>query len=83
MTISYGLQIELPLIQEDAPKIEWEFQAVCLECEEFFGKNAVIWTLPWKKGVTENLLRYALKECKTRQKPFVRYFLKIVNNKLK
>lgn len=65
-----------------APQIDHEFQAVCLECEEFFGKSDIIWTLPYKKGVTENLIRYALKECKTRDKPLP-YFLKIIHNKKK
>jgi len=36
-----------------------------------------------RKGVTESLIRYALKECKTRNKPFVPYFIKIINNKIK
>lgn len=69
-------------LEKPKKKIDFEFQDVCLQCEEFFGKNKLIWTQPYRKGVDENLLRYALKECMTRKKPFIGYFLKIVNNKL-
>lgn len=63
------------------PKVEHEFQDICLQCEEYFGKKKVIWTLPYRKGFTNNMMRDALKECKTRNKPFLGYFIKIILNK--
>lgn len=72
---------QFPIV--NTPKIEYEFQAVCLECEDFFGKNPLIWMQPHRKGVTENMMRYALKECITRDKKIVGYFVKILSNKIK
>ncbi len=68
---------------ETLPKVEHEFQEICLELEEYFGKKKIIWSLPYRKGYTNHLMRYALKECKTRDKPFINYFIVIINNKIK
>ena len=66
---------------KELPKVEHEYQAICLELEEYFGKKKLIWSLPHRKGFTNPLMRYALKECKTRNKPFLNYFITIINNK--
>jgi hypothetical protein len=66
---------------QDQPKVEHEFQDICLQLEEYFGKKKVIWSLPYRKGFTNNTMRDALKECKTRNKPFLAYFIKIILNK--
>lgn len=74
----------LPLVnKKKVPKINHEFQALGIECEEYFGKSPRIWQQFYRVGVTENLIRYALKECKTRNKPFVGYFIKIISNQIK
>lgn len=74
----------LPLISgKKVPKVEYEFQDICLQYQEYFGNNTTIWTLPYKKGCTESLMRYALKESKQRDKPFLNYAIKIINNQLK
>ena len=82
---TFGLSFNhLPIVnKKKVPKVEYEYQALGVECEEYFGKDERIWMQFSRKGVTENLIRYALKECKTRNKPFVPYFLKIINNKIK
>ena len=69
--------------QDKTPVIEYEYQAICLDCEEYLGKSKRIWAIAHKSGVTNHLMRYALKECITRKKPFVNYFLTIINNKIK
>ena len=73
----------LPLIsKEKVPEIKWEYQSICLDCEKFFGKDKKIWIQPHRVGVTENLMRYSLKECITRKKPFINYFISIINNQI-
>lgn len=42
-------------------KINFEFQQLCLENEKLFGR--AIWTLPFQKGVTDEVLREAVKIC--------------------
>ena len=75
----------LPIVNKEVKtkNISFEFQEICLQLEEYFGKEKIIWILPHQVGVTNNLLRYALKECKQRDKPFIKYFLKIITNQLK
>lgn len=81
--ISHSLFEHLPIIsKKEAPKVEWEFQQVCIECEEYFGKNPLIWTLPYKKNCTENIIRDSLKICKNAGKDF-KYMLGIIRNKTK
>lgn len=67
---------------EQKKRIDYEFQSICLECEEYFGKNNVIWTLPYKSKCTENIIRDSLKICKLKNKDF-KYFLGIIRNKIK
>lgn len=66
---------------KDLPKVDYEYQAICLELEEYFGKKKLIWSLPYRKGFTNHMMRYALKECQSRGKPFLGYFIKIITNK--
>ncbi len=40
-------------------KIDFEFQELCLELEPIYGK--VIWSLPYKAGMTEYKIRQAAK----------------------
>ena len=65
-----------------APKIEYEHQVICLDLEECFGKehSKLIWSLPWRKNVTENILRDSFKICKQQGKD-IKYFLGIIRNK--
>ena len=78
----FGLSFDhLPIVSKvKAPVIEYEFQEICLECEAYFGKSNRIWSIPHRVGVTNPLMRHALKECKTRNKPFLNYFIKIITN---
>ena len=72
-------RLELP-----KKKIDWEYQALCLDIEEFFGKehSSVIWSLPWKVKHTEKILRDSLKICHSNKKDF-KYFMGIIRNKTK
>lgn len=79
---TFGINFEKKFELGNSP-IKYEYQAVVTECEEYFGKNKVLWTLPFKKNCTEQLLRYALKETKKKEIKDIRYFLKIVSNKSK
>lgn len=67
---------------ETLPKVEHEFQEICLELEEYFGKKKIIWSLPYRKGYTNHLMRYALKETRIRGIKNLGYFIKIINNKI-
>jgi len=76
--------------RKKTPKIDYEYQALGLEMQEFFPrfvKNTKgedvdqwkrIWTLFWKVGYTERKIRYAFKECVTRGKPSVSYLEAII-----
>lgn len=67
----------------DLPKVDYEYQAICLEMEEQFGRSKLLWTLPHRVGYTNQLMRYALKECKTRKVDNLHYFIAIIKNKIK
>ena len=62
-------------------KIEYSFQELGIELESYF-KNKRIWSMFHKVGYSENVMRYALKECQRRQIANVNYFEKIIKNKL-
>jgi len=68
---------------EVAPKVEYEYQDICLQMEEYFGKKKLIWALPHRVGYTNQLMRYALKECTTRKVNNLNYFIAIIKNKIK
>lgn len=63
-------------------KIDHSFQELGIELEEYFGKSSRIWAMFYKKGYTEHLMRYAMKECKQREIKNLNYFEKIIKNKL-
>lgn len=69
--------------KEKTPVVEYEYQDICLQMEEFFGKKKLIWALPHRIGYTNHLMRYALKECITRKKNNLNYFIAIIENKIK
>ena len=69
--------------QEKTPKVEYEYQDLCLQLEEYFGKKKLIWALPHRVGYTNQLMRYSLKECQTRNIKNLNYFIAIINNKIK
>ena len=66
--------------QKIKSKHAFEFQEVCSEMEEYFGKKHknIIWTLPYRIGFTENKLRNALEVCKRKRKNSVLYLIGIV-----
>ena len=59
-----------------------EYQEICVEAVEYFGKphSSLLWSLPWRKGVSDQKLRHALEECKKRKIKNIRYLLGILNN---
>ena len=65
-------------------KIDHEFQSLGLELQEWFPKKdwKVIWTIFYRKGFTESLIRDAFLECKKRKVKGIGYLIAIVNNKL-
>lgn len=67
---------------EENPKIKFEFQEVCLEIEKEFGKEnkGRIWSLPYQIGITEDKMRRALKEFKSRR---FNYFVWILTKVIK
>lgn len=69
---------------EEKPKhkIEYSYQELGIELEEYF-KSKRVWGMFHKVGYTEPLMRYAFKECKTRNINNVNYFEAIIKNKLK
>lgn len=73
----------LPIVSgKKVPKVEYEYQSIILECEEYFGKHKVLWTLPYKVKCTESIIRDSLKICKQNKKD-LKYFLGIIRNKTK
>lgn len=80
LTISFN---HLPVLsQEKKPKIDYEFQALGLEMQEFFLEKEWprIWMLFCNKGVTEQKVRHAFKECVRRDKKSVSYLVAIIKN---
>ena len=65
-------------------KIDYEYQSIALEMQEWFPKKdwKVIWTIFYRKGFTESLIRDAFIECKKRKVKGIGYLIAIVNNKL-
>lgn len=65
-------------------KIDYEFQQLGLELQEWFPKKdwPRIWTMFYKKGFNERLIRDAFLECKKRKVKGIGYLIAIVNNKL-
>lgn len=65
-------------------KIDYEFQQLGLEMQEWFPKKdwKRMWTIFYRKGFTESLIRDAFLECKKRKVKGIGYLIAIVNNKL-
>ena len=67
--------------QQPKHKIDYSYQELGIEIEDYF-KTKRGWALFHKVGHTEALMRYALKECKTRGISNINYFITIINNVL-
>lgn len=65
-------------IEKPKRKIDFEFQALCLELENFFGKNKRIWSLPYQVWFNEKKGWDALKIAKQRGINNLNYFIGIV-----
>lgn len=63
--------------QNKGPKIEFEFQELCLEMEKIYGK--LVWTLPYKRGFTEKRIRKAHEICKNKGKEGFPYLMGVLN----
>lgn len=63
-------------------RIEYSYQELGIEIENYFGKSSRIWAMFHKKGYTEHLMRFALKECTNRSIKNLNYFEAIIRNKL-
>lgn len=65
-------------------KIDYEFQQLGLEMQEWFPKKdwKTIWIIFHRKGFTESLIRDAFLECKKRKVKGIGYLIAIVKNKL-
>lgn len=72
----------LKKFEVDKHRISEQYQEICDEAETWFGKaqNRLIWSLPWRKGITDNKLRNALEVCKTKQIKDIRYLLGVLKN---
>lgn len=72
--------MQLPLGYEEKftvkPKVEYEFQAVCLDLEKFYGKQ--VWTLPYKVGFTERKIVKAHEICVRRGKISLGYLIGVI-----
>lgn len=83
MTIEEILKTKYSNFQHSERKIEYSYQSLGLELEEYFGKSSRIWAMFTKVGYTEHLMRFSLKECMTRGVKNLNYFEAIIRNKLK
>lgn len=80
LSLSFG---HLPIVsKKESPKIDHEFQELGVEMMDFFKKeeHKRMWTLFYKKDYTIQKIRYAFKECKTRNKCSVGYMEAIIKN---
>lgn len=58
-------------------KHDFEYQEVCEDLEKDFGR--LVWTLPWKEGVTEYKLREAGKIARKRGILKFNYLVGVIN----
>lgn len=68
------IEIKLPKVVN--PKIEYEFQEICLELEKTYGK--LVWTLPFKKGFTEYKIRKAAEIAQKKKNTSFGYLVGII-----
>lgn len=63
--------------QKTGPKIDFEFQELCLELQPIYGKR--IWTLPYKVGYTEKKIRKAHEIAMKKGILKINYLIGIIN----
>lgn len=65
-------------------RIDYSFQDLGLELQDWFPvkDKSRVWSIFYKVGYTEELIRYSFKECKKRNIKNINYMITIIKNKL-
>lgn len=64
-------------------KIDYSYQELGCELEEYFGKSTRIWAMFHKVGYTEHIIRFAFKETKKKEIKNLNYMIAIIKNNIK
>lgn len=65
-------------LSQDGPKVEHEYQALCLKLEELLGKSKRIWSIPYQPWFTEAKGWRAIEIMEKRGIKNINYFIGII-----
>lgn len=76
MELPLGYAEKFTAPAQKGPKIDFEFQALCIELQQYYGKG--VWALPHKVGFTERRIQKAHEICQRRGILNFRYLIGVI-----